>query len=124
MIEYLAKFDSNDLVAKVQAVIIQQLSTGRPSQASIAKALNMSLRNLQRKLKQEGTTFRQLVDDIRRQLATQFIQENSRSIGEISYNLGFSEPANFTRAFKSWTGISPKQYRQAIKQGNIPLKNF
>ena len=115
VIDYLARHDQQSLVAKAQAQIIERLPSGRPNQAEIARVLNMSLRNFQRKLKQEGTSFRELVDTIRKDLAIQFIKEHDRSISAISYSLGFTEPANFTRSFKSWTGMSPKQFRQQLK---------
>ena len=115
VIDYLARYDQQSLVAKAQAQIIERLPSGRPNQADIARVLNMSLRNFQRKLKQEGTSFRELVDTIRKDLAIQFIKEQDRSISAISYSLGFTEPANFTRSFKSWTGMSPKQFRQQLK---------
>lgn len=112
VIDYLARFDQQSLTLQAKSRIIARLPAGRPKQAEIASSLNMSLRNFQRKLKMEGTSFRELVDEIRKSLAIEFIKDHSRSIGAISYHLGFTEPANFTRSFKSWTGMSPKQYRQ------------
>jgi len=120
VVDYLTRHDQQSLVTQVQARIIERLPAGRPNQAVIAKSMNMSLRNFQRKLKLEGTSFRELVDTVRKDLAIQFIRDYSRSIGAISYNLGFTEPANFTRSFKAWTGVSPKQFRQAIKVGKEP----
>jgi len=120
VIDYLTRYDQQSLVAQVQAKIIERLPAGRPNQTAIARSMNMSLRNFQRKLKLEGTSFRELVDTIRKDLAIQFIRDYSRSIGAISYNLGFTEPANFTRSFKAWTGVSPKQFRQAISAGKEP----
>jgi len=120
VVDYLTRYDQQTLVARVQSKIIERLPAGRPNQTVIAKSMNMSLRNFQRKLKLEGTSFRELVDTVRKDLAIQFIRDNSRSIGAISYNLGFTEPANFTRSFKAWTGVSPKQFRQAIKVGKEP----
>ena len=120
VMEYLARYDQQSLVARAQTKVIERLPSGRPNQVEIAKSLNMSLRNFQRKLKQEGTSFRELVDGIRKDLAIEFIRDRQRSIGAISYNLGFTEPANFTRSFKSWTGMSPKQYREKL---NAPQSN-
>lgn len=116
VVDYLARFDQQSLALQAQSKIVAKLPSGRPNQAEIALSLNMSLRNFQRKLKLEGTSFREIVDHIRRNLAIEFIKDQSRSIGAISYNLGFTEPANFTRSFKSWTGQSPKEYRQALKE--------
>ncbi|MBX2869487.1 MAG: AraC family transcriptional regulator [Acidiferrobacterales bacterium] len=115
--DYLASFDQQSLALQAKSKIVSRLPSGRPNQTEIASSLNMSLRNFQRKLKLEGTSFRELVDEIRKSLAVEFIKDQNRSIGAISYNLGFTEPANFTRSFKSWTGKSPKQYRQWLKEG-------
>ncbi len=116
VVDYLARFDQQSLALQAQSKIVAKLPSGRPNQAEIAQSLNMSLRNFQRKLKLEGTSFREIVDHIRRNLAIEFIKDQSRSIGAISYNLGFTEPANFTRSFKNWTGKSPKEYRQSLNE--------
>lgn len=64
-----------------------------------------------RRLHAEGISFKQLLDETRRELAAQYLQDSHRRIGEITYLLGFSEPSNFTRAFRRWTGLSPNEYR-------------
>jgi len=79
----------------------------------VARALNVSLRTLQRRLADEDTTWSELLDQARRELALRFIGERRMSVKEATYVLGFSEPANFTRAFRRWTGRSPTEYRQA-----------
>jgi AraC-like DNA-binding protein len=112
VIDYLARFDRSNITMKVRANIIEQLPSGTPNQESIAEALHVSLRSLQRKLKDEEITFKVLLEDIRRELAMQYIRETHRPLGEISYLLGFSEPSSFTRAFRRWTGSSPVEYRQ------------
>jgi len=117
VIEYLKKFDRQDLIAQARAQIIELLPTGLPSQAVVAQALNQSPRSLQRHLQSRGTSFKQLLEDIRQQLAMQYLTASQRSIIEISYLLGFSDPSNFARAFKRWTGIPPIQYRQRAAPG-------
>lgn len=111
VVEYLARFDRRDIVNQVRAYIIEYLPSGIPGQEAVAKSLHLSLRNLQRKLKAEDTTFKQLLDEIRQELAEQYLREQQRSVGEITYLLGFTEPSNFTRAFKRWTGKSPIEFR-------------
>jgi AraC-like DNA-binding protein len=108
---YLARFTHDSIKIRVEAKLLEQLSSGRATQGSIAKALAMSPRTLQRNLKQEGTSYKQLLDDMRRQLASQYIKESRLSVNEITFMLGFSEPANFSRAFRRWTGVSPSGYR-------------
>jgi AraC-like DNA-binding protein len=111
VIDYLARHDRNNITMQVRSRIIEQLPDGRPSQGEIAIKLNTSLRSLQRKLHQQDTSFKELLNDTQRELALSYIRDSNRSIGEITYLLGFSEPSNFTRAFKRWTGKSPGEYR-------------
>lgn len=108
--DYLARFDRSNISNQVRALIIERLPSGIPSQEMVADTLHMSVRNLQRKLQAEENSYKQLLDDVRQQLAEQYLKEGLRSIGEITYMLGFTEPSNFTRAFKRWTGVNPKQY--------------
>jgi len=111
VVDYLARFDRDNIVMRVRAEIIEQLPSGLPSQEKIASSLHMSLRNLQRRLQEEDQSFKGLLDDIRQDLATQYLGTPHLSIGEIGYLLGFSEPGNFARAFKRWLGMTPQEYR-------------
>lgn len=113
VVDYLARFDRNSVAMQVRSRIIHQLPDGIPTQETIANTLHVSLRSLQRRLKEEDTSFRNLLEETRQQLARQYLRDGQRSIGEITYLLGFTEPSNFTRAFKRWTGQSPAQYRAA-----------
>jgi AraC-like DNA-binding protein len=110
--DYLARFDRDSLTMQVRSKIIERLQDGTPNQEAIAHSLNVSLRSLQRKLNSEATNFKTLLESTRRELALLYIRETHRSLGEITYLLGFSEPSNFTRAFKRWTGVSPIEYRE------------
>jgi AraC-like DNA-binding protein len=112
VVEYLARFDRASITMQVRSKIIEQLPEGVPKQESIAETLHVSLRSLQRRLKSEQTNFKNLLDDTRKALAVQYIRESYRSLGEITYLLGFSDPSNFNRAFKRWTGKTPSQYRE------------
>ncbi len=108
---YLARFTHGSTKIRVEAKLLDQLSSGHATQESIAEALAMSPRTLQRNLKQEGTSYKQLLEETRRELASQYIKEARLSVNEITFMLGFSEPANFSRAFKRWMGVSPSEYR-------------
>ena len=114
VIRYLARFDRQDIVVQVRSRIIEQLPTGMPDPAQIADSISISLRKMQRKLKEENTSYRALLEETRRELALQYMKEHRHSISEITYMLGFSEPSNFTRAFKRWTGYSPSDYRNNV----------
>jgi AraC-like DNA-binding protein len=110
--EYLARFDRSSVAMQVRARLTEQLSSGHTTQESIADALHMSLRSLQRRLNNEDTSYKSLLDETRRELAAHYMAESHRSINEITYLLGFSEPSNFSRAFRRWTGKSPSAYRE------------
>jgi len=112
VVDYLARFDHDSLTMQVRSKIIERLHDGTPNQETIAQSLNVSLRSLQRKLNNEDTNYKTLLESTRRELALHYIRETHRSLGEITYLLGFSEPSNFTRAFKRWTGVSPVSYRE------------
>jgi len=114
--EYLARLDKSVLSAQVKARLLELLPSGNINEERMASLLNVSLRSLQRKLKEEDTGFKTLLEDTRRELAENYIRDNSLSISEITYLLGFSEPSNFTRAFKRWQGISPSAYREGLQQ--------
>ena len=111
VVDYLARFDRDSLTMQVRSRIIERLQDGTPNQETIAQSLHVSLRSLQRKLSNEDTNYKTLLESTRRELALHYIRETHRSLGEITYLLGFSEPSNFTRAFKRWTGVSPIEYR-------------
>lgn len=111
-VETLKKLDKEDLVTTVKVRIVNSLTQGIPSQEEVAKDLNMSLRNLQRKLGSQGTCFKDILDNLRRTLALQYIKQSRLSLGEISHLLGFSSATNFSRAFKRWTSQAPGEYRE------------
>jgi len=112
MIKYLANLDKNDIVQGVKATIIKLLPDGKISDVKVADALFMSNRKLQRKLQAKGTTFKTILTDVRVELVMKYIQDRQLTLTEISFQLGFSEMSAFSRAFKTWTGKSPREYRQ------------
>ena len=109
----LALMDRNDIVARVQSALMEQLPLGRISDESVADALHMSVRTMHRKLAEVNQNFRNILVEMRRELAEHYILDNSLTLTEISLLLGFSEPSSFSRAFKNWTGTAPSEARQA-----------
>ena len=109
--DYLAALDRSDVVMQVKTKLIEQLPHGDVTEDDVASAIHMSRRSLQRKLKAQGASYKELLDGTRSDLAKEYIRNSRLSINEITYMLGFSEPSNFTRAFKRWTGHSPTEYR-------------
>jgi AraC-like DNA-binding protein len=84
-----------------------------PSLSDMACTLNMSPRTLLRRLRQSGTTYQQEVDAARRKRALVLLSAGNCAITQIAYDLGYSEPAAFTKAFKRWTGLTPAMYRDS-----------
>lgn len=111
--EYLARLDRTHVVNRVRTHLVESMPSGNVQEGATAKALHMSVRSLQRKLKQEGATFKKLLDETRRELSLSYIKDKHTSINEITYLLGYSDPANFSRAFKRWTGTPPSIARNA-----------
>ncbi len=109
--EELAKIDKSDVVARCRAAVLEYLTSGEVSAEDTAKQLHMSPRTLQRKLAEARLTYQQLVDETRKDLALRYIDDVKRSISDITFSLGFSQPSAFTRAFKRCTGLSPTDYR-------------
>lgn len=114
VMDYLKHFDKKGIATQVRAQIIEHLPNGTPTQETIAQLLNLSLRNLQRKLQSEGTSFKELIDETRKELAIQYLKGSDRPVIEIGFLLGFSESSNFSRAFRRWTSVSPQHYRQTF----------
>ncbi|WP_453822699.1 helix-turn-helix transcriptional regulator [Tepidimonas fonticaldi] len=109
--EYLAKFEGARVSEKVRAELISRLAAGEPSRADVASALHMSEKTLQRRLKGEETSYQEILDETRRELARQYLREGRMSVCEVTFRLGFSDQSSFTRAFKRWTGLAPGEFR-------------
>ncbi|MEH6551132.1 MAG: AraC family transcriptional regulator [Pseudomonadales bacterium] len=108
----MARLNDDQILTRIRRVVKTMLPGGEGKIEDVASSLNMSPRALQRRLKEIGLSYRELVDDYRRELAIVYIRQPDISQGEISYQLGFSSSSNFSRAFKSWTGVTPGQYRE------------
>ena len=111
--------DPNEpLAARVQAVLLAWLGEGRPSEAQVAELLHMSKRSLQRSLRSQGTSYRYLLDATLQMLAERELADSSLSVADIGSRLGFADPANFSRAFRRWTGQSPQAFRASRSGGD------
>ena len=114
VVKYLAHNEKKDIVNRTKAAIIDGLSSGVVTETLVSDSLHMTPRNLHRKLHKEGTSFKLLLTEIRRELALQYIQDRSKTLTEICFLLGFSEVSSFSRAFKGWTGHPPSEARQSL----------
>lgn len=103
------------LADEVRSLLFEALKGGDVSLEAISQRLGTSPRTLQRKLKEEGTTHQDILDEIRRDLSKRYLSEPQMAICEVAYLLGFSEPSAFHRAFRRWTGITPREYRRLAK---------
>jgi AraC-like DNA-binding protein len=92
-------------------VAASELASGRLTMQSAAGALGVSAATLRRRLQEERTTFREVVDEVRCDLAEGYLRDQGRSIGEIATLLGFSYVAAFNKAFRRWKGVSPSEHR-------------
>ena len=110
---YLAHMDKNDVVTKARVTLIGQLPDGEPNRGRVARALHMSERTLARRLAERDYTFTSLVDEIRNQLARDYLRQSRFSVTDVAFLLGFSDQSNFARAFKRWTSLSPTEFRLA-----------
>jgi AraC-like DNA-binding protein len=97
---------------RVESLLMPILHTGVASVDTIAGKLGLSRQTLYRKLKVEGVTFEQVLDELRHRLALHYLSGKKVSVNETAYLVGFSDPAAFSRAFKRWTGISPRDARR------------
>ena len=98
---------------RVRELLLKELEGGNPSAVRIASALHMSGRTLTRRLEDEGTTFKDLLDDLRKSLSLRYVGSTDLGLSEIAFLLGFSQSAAFHRAFKRWTSQTPLEYRRA-----------
>jgi AraC-like DNA-binding protein len=113
ILRYLARFDREDVVTQARIKLMELLPSGQTSARRVAGVLHLSERSLQRKLAEHGTSLARLREETRRELANQYVRNSRFTVGEITYLLGFSEPASFTRAFHRWNGMSPSACRRA-----------
>ena len=108
---YIADMVHDDVLSRARVGLIGLLASGEPSRGALAKHLHISERTLARRLRDSDTTFRDLLDESRRDLALGYIRQRRYSVADITYLLGFSDQSNFARSFKRWTGQSPAAYR-------------
>lgn len=103
---------SQSISHKARQCLHEALSSGTPRAEALAHALHMSTRTLARRLEEEGTSFSQLLDDVRRVAALEYLESTRLGTCEIAFKLGFTHPAPFVRAFRRWTGTTPQRHRK------------
>jgi AraC-like DNA-binding protein len=113
MIDSLARRDRQDLAGRTKSAIFELLPSGKVTIEDVASRLAISVRTLRRKLKEKGTSFKELLTQTRQELGERYIHDNTLSLTEIAFLLGFSDSSSFSRAYRSWTGLSPSEFRSA-----------
>ncbi|MGI9343266.1 MAG: AraC family transcriptional regulator [Gammaproteobacteria bacterium] len=120
--DYLASLDPASVSRDVRKLLIDMLPSGNSSQERIAGRLNRSCSSLQRDLRAEGTSFSELREDTRKAMAADYVRRQDISLQEVAFLLGFSDQSNFSRAFRRWTGESPKAWRAAADPNDPPRR--
>jgi AraC-like DNA-binding protein len=110
LVRYLARLERARVATRVQQALLDALPDGAPTKSAIARTLGMSARNMQRHLAEEGTSFKDLLNEARDTLGRSYVEEGRLSVTEIAFVLGFADTSTFSRAFKRWTGKSPREY--------------
>jgi AraC-like DNA-binding protein len=105
--------DAQSMRGQVERLLMPILHTGEVGMDVVARTLGVSRPTLFRRLKAEGVTFAEVLDQLRRRLALSYLNGRKVSVNETAYLVGFSEPAAFSRAFKRWTGSSPNAMKNA-----------
>jgi AraC-like DNA-binding protein len=103
---------------RVESLLMPILHTGEASMEAAAGKMGLSRATLFRRLKAEGTTFEQVLDELRHKLALHYLGGKKVSVNETAYLLGYSDPAAFSRAFKRWTRFSPRRMRTTMVDNN------
>ncbi len=100
-----------DFPESVTRLVRISLGEGQSQIRSIASAVGISVRTLQRRLAERGVDYSALVEGARFDIATQLLKDDRCKLIDIAYDLGYTDPASFTRAFRRWAGVTPSEYR-------------
>jgi AraC-like DNA-binding protein len=112
----LALPDSDRFDRALQEVMVKLLPDANATLPRAAREMRVSVRTLQRRLDARGLTWQQLLDRTREQLARQYLADRALSLADIALLLGFSEQSAFTRAFRRWTGETPRRVRASLRR--------
>ncbi len=114
--QYIETLDPHNVASQIRRLLIDLLPSGKVDQELVSSRLNRSTSTLQRQLQVEGMSYREVLESTQRSLAETYLRDKKHSHAQIAYLLGFSEQSNFSRAFKRWTSMSPRQYQESSKQ--------
>lgn len=106
----------SDVVKAIRDAIMKRIAQGPPHIEEIAASCPLKTRTLQRRLAEAGTTYRLIVDEVRFEAACRLLEDPGLNLAKVASALGYSDPANFTRAFVRWSGMTPRVYRRRGSQ--------
>lgn len=107
----------HDFPVAIRQIVDEMIQYGKPKIANVSESLGTSARTLQRRLAEIDSSFSQVVEESRIRLANKMVTETDDTLGEIAHNLGYSDQAHFTRAFKRWNGVTPGALRIVNSRG-------
>lgn len=118
----LAQLQRTETVSgRIRRLLVEQLRSGTLTRESLARQVGLSLPTLHRRLREEGTSYSELLNDVRRELAERYLADRSLAIGEIAFLLGFAHVTAFYKAFPRWfAGVTPAEYRAQLREGRDP----
>ena len=119
---YLRSMEMSPTVTQLHAILVDLLPSGGVSQEAVAQRLHTSVSTLQRQLRAEGSSYRAVLDKTRRELALHYVADRRYTLSEIAFLLGFADQASMSRAFKRWTGTSPKKYADQILAAKLSVR--
>ncbi|HEY5705762.1 MAG TPA: AraC family transcriptional regulator [Terrimicrobiaceae bacterium] len=103
---------------QIRWVLRRRLGGRQPEISDVARELGMSSRTLQRRIANEGTNFRQILSEERRELAKYYLPQPTLELNEVAYLLGYEDPNSFIRAFRGWEGTTPGDWRSARQRSS------
>ena len=107
---YIDELAPDSTAARVRALLLKAMPSGEFSRDAIARSLNQSASTLQRRLRDEGSSYQELLDATRHEMALEYLRRGRHSLVDVAFLLGFTDQSNFTRAFRRWTGKTPREY--------------
>lgn len=110
---------NDNIVNQVRSTLANMMETSIPRRERVASKLGMSERTLQRRLLEAESSYQQILDTLRLQLSKEWLIRNDWPISKVAVRLGFTEPRSFQRRFKTWTGMSPGEYRKQLETETV-----
>jgi AraC-like DNA-binding protein len=107
---YIDELAPDSTAARVRTLLLKAMPSGEFGRDAIARSLNQSASTLQRRLRDEGATYQELLDATRHEMALEYLRQGGHSLVDVAFLLGFTDQSNFTRAFRRWTGKTPREY--------------